>query len=144
MISRSEFESFNKKFEVVSVFIEHNGEILLLHRQDHKPQGDTWAMLAGKVDKGEDLLDALVREVEEEIGLKTSKDKYSYFEGYYVRYPEYDYMYHVYSLVLKEKPVLNINLKEHKDHKWIKHKEALSLNLIQDEDLCIKWFFKIK
>ena len=49
MISRTKLENFNKKFDVVSVFIEHDGEILLLHRQDHKPQGNTWAMPAGKV-----------------------------------------------------------------------------------------------
>ena len=56
MISRNKIENFNKKFDVVSVFIEHNGKILLLHRQDHKPQGNTWAMLAGKVDKSDDSL----------------------------------------------------------------------------------------
>ena len=46
----------NAPDDVVSVFIEHNGKILLLHRQDHKPQGNTWAMLAGKVDKSDDSL----------------------------------------------------------------------------------------
>ena len=39
MISTAEIENFNKKFDVVSVFVEHDGKILLLHRQDHKPQG---------------------------------------------------------------------------------------------------------
>jgi 8-oxo-dGTP diphosphatase len=143
MISRNKIENFNKKFDVVSVFIEHEGEILLLHRQDNKPQGNTWAMVAGKVNNGEQLIDALVREVQEEIGLKVSPQDYKYFEGYYVRYPGYDYVYHVYHLPLKKKPVLDINLKEHKDHQWIKPEDALKLNLIQDEDSCIKWFYNI-
>ncbi len=143
MISRTEPENFKKKFDVVSVFIEHNGEVLLLHRQDHKPQGNTWAMVAGKVDEGEELLGAMVREVEEEIGLKTNPADYKYFEGYYVRYPGYDYLYHIYSLSVSEKPELNINQTEHKNHVWITPKEALKLDLIQDEDTCIKWFYKI-
>ncbi|MFH1472822.1 MAG: NUDIX domain-containing protein [bacterium] len=64
MISRTELGGFNKKFDVVSLFIEHEGEILLLHRHDNKPQGNTWSMPAGKVGKDEELLKALVREVD--------------------------------------------------------------------------------
>ena len=144
MISKTKIQNFNKKFDVVSVFIEHEGKILLMHRQDHKPQGNTWAMLAGKVDKGDkDLIDALVREVKEEIGLMIKKEDCRYFDGYYSRYPEFDYIYHVYHLLLKEKPIINLNLKEDKDHKWITPVDALKLNLIQDEDMCIKWFYNI-
>lgn len=144
MISQTEIPDFNKKFDVVSVFIEHEGEILLLHRQDHKPQGDTWAVLAGKVDHGEELAGALIREIEEEIGLKIEEDKLKYFKGYFVKYPEYDFMFHVFHLVLEERPSLYINKDEHKDHQWMKPQDALQLNLIQDEDLSIKWFYNLE
>lgn len=143
MLSRTEIENFNKKFDVVSVFIEYDGEILMLHRHDHKPQGNTWGMPAGKVSDNEDMLDALIREVEEETGVKTKHENYKYFEGYYVRYPDYDFTYHVYHLLLKEKPNVILQSNEHKDYKWIKPKDALKLNLIQDEDVCIKYFFNI-
>jgi len=144
MISREEIENFNKKFDVVSAFIEHNGEILLLHRQDHKPQGNTWSVVAGKVCAGEDLLDALVREVYEEIGLKVSRQDCKYFEGYYVRYLGYDFKYHVYHLLLNEKPIINVNIDENKDHKWMTPNDALKIDLIQDEDSSIKWFYNIE
>ena len=144
MISKTKIENFKKKFDVVSVFIEHNGKILLLHRQDHKPQGNTWAMLAGKVDEDDrNLLDALIREIKEEIGLTIKQEDCKYFEGYYSRYPEFDYVYHVYHLPLKEKPIIDLNLEEHKDHRWVTPEEALKLNLIPDEDVCIKWFYNI-
>lgn len=143
MISKTEIENFNKKFDVVSAFIEHEGEILMLHRQDHKPQGNTWGMPAGKVSAGEDMLDALIREIEEETGVKTKHENYKYFEGYYVRYPDYDLFFHVYHLPIAEKPVIILEPNEHKDYKWIKPKDALNLNLIQDEDACIKYFFNI-
>ncbi len=143
MISKTPLPNFNKKFDVVSVFIEHNGEILLLHRQDYKPQGNTWAMLAGKVKVNEDLLHAMVREIKEEVGLKVSEKDLKYFEAYHVRYPEYDYLYHIYHLPFKERPVLKVSVGEHKDHCWIKPADALKLNLIQDEDSCIKWFYGV-
>ena len=41
MILKDKPEDFKEKFEVVSCFIEHGSEILLLHRQDSKPQGNT-------------------------------------------------------------------------------------------------------
>lgn len=143
MISRTPIEGFNKKFDVVSAFIDHKGETLLLHRQENKPQGNKWAMVAGKVDKGEDLVGALIREVDEEIGVKVTKEQCQYFEGYYVRYPDFDFMYHVYHIPLSEKPLLNINLEEHTDHQWIAPKKALKLDLIEDEDSCIKWFYGV-
>ncbi|MDD5318307.1 MAG: NUDIX domain-containing protein [Candidatus Pacebacteria bacterium] len=143
MISKTEFENFKKKFDVVSVFIENNEEILLLHRQDHKPQGNIWALVAGKVDNDEELADALVREIQEEIGLKFTPEECQYFEKYYVRYPEYDFIYHTFHLPLKERPTLNLNLEEHKDHRWLKPEEALKLDLIPDEDVCIKGFYNI-
>lgn len=141
MISRTEFPGFKKKFDVVSVFINNGGETLLLLRQDHKPQGNTWAMVAGKVDEGEDLVEALAREVEEEIGLKIPAPDYQYFEAYFVRYPGYDYIYHVYHLSLPERPTVTLNEKEHKKHLWVTPEVALQLNLIEDEDTCIKLFF---
>ena len=143
MISKNEIENFNKKFDVVSAFIEYDGEILLLLRQDHKPQGDTWSMVAGKVSHGESLVDALVREIKEEIGLRIQTRDCKYFETYYVRYPKYDYLYHVYHISLERKPSLNLNLEENKEYQWIKPKDALNLNLIEDEDVCIKWFYAV-
>jgi ADP-ribose pyrophosphatase len=143
MISRTEPKGFKKKFDVVSVFIDHDGDTLLLHRQDHKPQGNTWAMVAGKVGKGEDLIDALVREIKEEIGLNVKSDDCKYIEGYYIRYPDFDYVYHVYHLPMKEKPTLDVNPEEHKDFRWIKPADALKLDLIPGEDSCIKWFYVV-
>lgn len=143
MISKTPIENFKKKFDVVSVFIECDGEILLLHRQDHKPQGNTWAMVAGKVDQSENLVQAMVRETEEEIGLVIKPEELKYFACYYLRYPDYDYLYHIYHLSLSTKPTLTINFKENKDHCWLTPKEALKMDLIPDEDSCIKWSYNI-
>jgi len=82
-----------------------------------------------------------MREVREEIGVELPPEDCTYFEGYYVRYSDYDFVYHVYHVTLKEEPALTLNPAEHKDFRWLTPQEALTLNLIQDEDACIKWFY---
>jgi 8-oxo-dGTP pyrophosphatase MutT (NUDIX family) len=143
MISKTKPENFKEKFHVVSCFIECGSEILLLHRHDSKPQGGTWGVPAGKVDKGEDLNAAIAREIMEELGLVIAPNAFSYFNKFFVRYPEYDFVYHIFHLPVKEKIKVNLNPVEHKDHNWKNPSEALKLNLIQDEDFCIKAFYKI-
>jgi 8-oxo-dGTP pyrophosphatase MutT (NUDIX family) len=100
-------------------------------------------MLAGKVQPGEELADAMVREIAEEVGLKVSASELKYFGAYYVRYPKYDYIYHIFSLSLQDRPAILLNQSEHKEYRWLKPVDALKLNLIQDEDSCVKWFYKI-
>jgi ADP-ribose pyrophosphatase YjhB (NUDIX family) len=62
MISKNKPENFNPKWEVVSCFVEYKNEILLLLRQDHKLQPNTWGVPAGKVDIGETIRKAMKRE----------------------------------------------------------------------------------
>ena len=43
--------NFHPKFDVVSCFLDKEDKFLLLKRSPNKPQGSTWAMPAGKVEK---------------------------------------------------------------------------------------------
>ncbi len=143
MIYKEKPLNFNPKFEVVSCFMEFGGEILLLHRQDHKPQGDTWGVPAGKVDSGEEILETMTREIREETGLVLLPRQLSYFGKVFVRYLEYDFVYHIYHTKLDSKQEIVINLTEHKDFKWVFPEDALNMPLIQDLDACIKLFYKL-
>lgn len=144
MISKTPQKDFNKKVDVVVCYLMHDDKFLVLHRQDHKPQGNTWCVPGGKVDSDDvDATHALSREISEEIGITINPQDFTFFETYYVKYPEYDFVYHAYSYKLKELPVLNVASHEHKDHKWVTPEEALKLDLIPGEDVCIKDFFKI-
>ena len=136
-------EQFNPRFEVVSCFLEHDGEILLLQRQDHKPEGGTWGVPAGKMNEGETPNLAIMREMFQEVGLSVSEEEMSYFQRVFVRYPSYDFIYHIYHLQLRNKPIVKINPEEHKAFKWVSPANALEINLILDLDACIKMFYKI-
>jgi 8-oxo-dGTP pyrophosphatase MutT (NUDIX family) len=144
MISKTKPENYSQNFEIVSCFVECDGKFLLLHRQDHKPQGNTWGVPAGKVHKDDtSLTSALAREVFEETGLSLDESKFKYFDKYYVKYPDIHFLYHVFSCSLDNVPEISHNPDEHKDYKWVTPKEALSMDLIQDEDFCIKNYYKI-
>ena len=143
MIYREKPQNFNPKFEVVSCFVDHSGETLFLHRQDYKPEGNTWGVPAGKVDDGEEILETMVREIREETGLVLPPSQISYFGKVFVKYPEYDFVYHIFHTIIKQRPKVNINLKEHKDFLWTPPRKALNLPLIRDLDACIKLFYNI-
>lgn len=66
----------SKFYHVIAVtfLIERNGKFLLIKRskkEDH--YGEKWVFPGGKVEKGEDVIKALLREVKEETGLEIQK-----------------------------------------------------------------------
>jgi len=128
----------------VSCFAEYDGEILLLHRQDHKLQGDTWGVPAGKIDPEDGSKErAMAREFSQETGLNS--EDISYFRKVFVRYSTYDFVYHIFHKRFGEdvRGNVQINPSEHKAYLWVPPKHSLGMNLIQDLDDCIRLFYRI-
>lgn len=58
----------------VTFLIERNGKFLLIKRSNKEDHyGGKWVFPGGKVEKGEDIIKALLREAEEETGLQIQK-----------------------------------------------------------------------
>lgn len=55
-----------------NAIITQNGKLLLERRRD----SDTWGLVGGGVKKTEEPIDAIAREVREEIGLRIPKDRF--------------------------------------------------------------------
>jgi 8-oxo-dGTP diphosphatase len=144
MMYETKPEDFNSKFYVVGCFIEHDNKIALLHRQDHKPQGNTWGIPSGKVDSGESALEAMAREIKEETGIDIPHSKITDFQKVYVRFAGYDFIYHIFHAELDEPKEIQINPEEHKDSKWASLPHALGMSLIEDLDGCIELYYKLK
>lgn len=143
MIYSQKPENFNTHFEVVSCFCECDGKILLLHRDNSSPQGDTWGAPAGKREPKEDIIAAMIREIQEETGLTISASDLKFHATLFVRYEDYDFLYHTFSVKFSKQPEVIIDKKEHKNFIWITPHEALKLPLVKDMDDCIKLFYKI-
>jgi 8-oxo-dGTP pyrophosphatase MutT (NUDIX family) len=143
MIFSEKPSDFNNQFSVVSCFVEVEDEILLLHRQDHKPQGGTWGIPAGKIQPGETMRQAMVRELSEETGHQENAWAFRYRCCVFVRYPNADFEYHIFKLPIPHKIDVQLNPDEHKDFKWCRPEQALELNLIPDEDPCIRKVYRL-
>ena len=143
MIYLEKPENFNSKFEIVSCFLEQDGKFLILLRQDSKPQGNTWGVPAGKIENDESASDAILRELEEETGYRATRNKLQLSNTVFVRYPEYDFVYHIYFLRLTSSHDVIIDPKAHKDFQWVSPQEALDKTLIPDLGACIKLHYKL-
>ncbi len=136
-------DGFNPVFDVVSCFAEYNKKILLLLRQDHKPEGNKWGVPAGKVNKGEDILEAMVREFREETIVPVHPERFKYLRKIFVR-QEKDFIYHEFLLQLERMPNIIVNQNEHKDFTFVLPAEALKMNLIEDEEACIRLAYSLQ
>ncbi len=141
MLYLTEPNVFKSKFDVVGCICEHKGKVLLLLRQDHKPQGNMWGLPSGKVDEGESLEQAVVRELFEESGIQAEQSKIKYFKKTFVKYPNYDFIYHLFVVNTDKINEIKINPAEHKDYKWIKLLDVMKLeNGMEDLGACIKLY----
>lgn len=62
-------------YVVAGVFKNNNGEFLIIKRPKNKVMSDLWEFPGGKIELGETPEVALVRELNEEIGLTPTKTK---------------------------------------------------------------------
>ena len=131
---------FTPRVEIAAVFIENGDKILLLHRQDNKSQGNKWGIPGGKVDKGETALQAAIREVKEETGYDISNQPIDSLKTVFIEYDDKDhFIYHTFRTHLQGDPgAVKINYAEHKGFTWVTPADALKMDLLKDEDTCIR------
>ncbi len=139
-------QRFNPKFEIATMYIEYNDQILILHRQDDKSEGNKWGIPGGKVDKNETPLQAVIRETKEETGFDISGQSIEVLKAVYIEYDEKNhFVYHAFRIQLQGNPGdVKINFNEHKGFTWIKPAHALKMDLLKDEDVCIMKDYALK
>lgn len=71
---------------VVAAVIEREGRILICRRRPEDPHPLKWEFPGGKVEPHETPGEALVRELEEELGIRVTK--FAEMERYEFRYPD--------------------------------------------------------
>ncbi|MEK7105367.1 MAG: NUDIX hydrolase [Patescibacteria group bacterium] len=141
MIYLSPPENFQPKFYVVSCFIEYDGKFLMLLRNSEKSEGNKWGHPAGKRDEGESEIQAVIREVKEETGIDLDPTQVDRSLPVYIRYPDYDYIFHMFGATLEALPEVQTDPHEHQDHQWVTPEESIKTHLVMDTDACIKAFY---
>ncbi|MEV6717257.1 NUDIX domain-containing protein [Lentzea sp. NPDC051208] len=110
---------------VVGAVVESEGKVLLLKRPADDFMGGIFELPSGKVELGEDLKTALVREVEEETGLQVAEataylGSFDYLSGSGKKSRQFNFVVTV--TVTAPEPVV---LQEHDEFQWAPIEEEL-------------------
>ncbi len=128
--------------EAAGAFIEYDNKILLLKRAPEKRGGGKWGLPAGKVEPGEAVLDAAVRELFEETGIEAAPHQLEFFKKTFFKDTEKLWLFHLFHLKFDTLPA-NIQLNhEHTEYRWLTPREALTLPLFVSEGEIIDLIFK--
>lgn len=133
-------KDFNPTIKAAGCLLDYEGKFLILHRQDHKPQGDLWGFPGGKLDDNETSKEAVIREIFEETHIDISNSPLHFIRTVYLTSSDSpDCIFHIYFTKLSDYPDdIKISFKEHKGFTWISAKEAMKLDLMKDEEKIIE------
>lgn len=100
--------------DVVAALIWNNDRFLACQRPAHKARGLLWEFVGGKVEPGESREEALIRECQEELGIRVKP--LGIFMEVTHTYPDLTVHLILYNAVIAEG---EIRLLEHNDAKWL-------------------------
>ena len=134
-------EDFVPRLEVASCYCIRNHQLLLLQRHFRKSHGNTWGVPAGKLEKDEIPVEAIKRELFEEIGIVVAESQLQFLDTLYIRQPDIDFLYHVFYLFFEIPPTIVLGLEEHQEYQWKTFQEALKMPLMpgEHETLTFVW-----
>lgn len=132
---------FVKAIDVVACFLEHDGQFVVLQRAAVESNPHTWGLPAGKVEEGETLAEAMLREVYEETGVRVPRSALRFFDSRFVRHGDRDFEYHMYAATLDLRPSITLDDNEHQDYRWVSPEGAKDLDLIPDLAECVDLYY---
>ncbi|HII15459.1 MAG TPA: NUDIX hydrolase [Nanoarchaeota archaeon] len=88
-------------------------------------------------------MDAIARALWAETGILATGEKQAYSGKFYVRYPGYDLVYHIFSTDIEKLEPVVIMQNEHKAFYWARPHTSLKMRLVLDMDERIKRFYGI-
>lgn len=137
-------ENFKPRLEVAGCFVMVHDEALFLKRQENISEGGLWGLPGGKLEKGEDAVSAIHREVFEETGL-VLEQPFIYLGKVYVRFPKVDFIYHMFEARLIDYPTdIVLSPKEHSEYWWMTLEEALEVPMVPGCDECFELIYGVK
>lgn len=118
MIFNEPPENFKATIEVAANYCHFEDKLLLLHRSLTCPEPSTWGVPAGKLDEGEKPLDGAIRELYEETGILAHPHQYRFIKTLYIQ-KEIPFLFHMYYLPFKTRPLLKLSPSEVQEARWI-------------------------
>lgn len=137
IIRKGEQEGIIKN-AVGAIILNEKNKVLMMSRKTDDFMGGIDELPSGNMEQGENIYDALVREVKEEINLdvvnvKSYIGSFDYISGSGKKARQYNF-------VLDVKNTENIILTEHDEYNWLTIEEIRKSNKITDE---VKYILEI-
>jgi 8-oxo-dGTP diphosphatase len=120
---------FNPSVEVVGLFCAYQDQYLLVRRSPTESHPGTWCFPGGKVEPGEPLDAAIIREMREETGLHFTTDQLEPAGTIYIRRTSFDFPFHLFHAELSHRPTIQLNAESDASH-WTPLDRAHELPLI--------------
>ena len=123
---------------VGAIILNEKNKVLMMSRKTDDFMGGIDELPSGNMEQGENIYDALVREVKEEtnldiVNVKSYIGSFDYISGSGKKSRQYNF-------VLDVKNTENIILTEHDEYKWLTIEEIRKSNKITDE---VKYILEI-
>jgi len=118
-----------KNLNVVAAIIIHNGQILCMQRGQAKQDyiSYKYEFPGGKIELGETRIEALMRELKEEMNIEVKIAEEDYFMTINHSYPDFELTMHSYICHVDTKEFVR---KEHIDHQWVIPQELNTLEWV--------------
>ncbi len=115
-----------KHYYVAAAIIVHEDDILCMQRpqSNHAYLSYKYEFPGGKIEKGETVEAALVRELQEEMALEVRVKPEDFFLTVNHQYPDFSVDLHTYIVKVANKEFQRL---EHEDHHWLKAKSLKQL-----------------
>ena len=133
---------FSLKAEVAAVLPLIQDQVLLLQRVPTHPQANLWCSPGGKMIPGETPSIAAARELKEETDIEVDATALISLGKFYVRYPNGDYIFHLFKTHLLSLPEVKIDPQEHQSYCLCPLQDVSSLALTPGLDECIELALK--
>jgi 8-oxo-dGTP diphosphatase len=122
-------EDFFPKVEVAATYVNLNGKVLFLKLAPNKQEAGAWGVPAGKLESHEMPVNGAKRELFEETGVDISLNNFQSLGTLYIRKPDIDYIYHLFSVSLNTQPSICLST-EHSSYQWVSPSESKNLPLM--------------
>ncbi len=111
---------------VVGCFLEYKSKFVLLKRKFPKPE--EWGIVAGKVEHNETKINAMIREIKEEIGYNLNANQLIYIGNWCWNFDHKRIVFYTYKALLNNRITIKINQNEHTQYAWIKPCDCIAKN----------------
>ncbi len=112
-----------------AILTNAENKILLLHRSDKMGPEMKWSLPGGAIERGEDPLGAMLREIAEETQMEVQDVRPFTSRSYFSNQDDFVIIIGYVGKAISENPTLDW---EHTEYKWVTKAEALGMDLTHD------------